>query len=433
MSSSINSTTAAPPPPAPGAAAQATKPSRRRRCLAGLGIGLLLLTGWALLGGLGGVTNALAARALAHRDYDAGERWLEWSQRVSFDSGRTQFLLARLARHQNRFDDVRTHLLRAHELGYPIEDLEREQWLAQAQAGQMRDAEPHLPALLTSQRGDGAEICEAYVTGYLASYQLGRAAVVLQAWEQDFPDDPMPFLLRARIELNLDHWTGVEDACRKALRLAPEHPEALQNLGEALMAQQKYEEALGWFQKVPDGTVETLAARVGAARCLVTLDRGAAARTLLEKLTADHSQHPRPLVQLGQLELEAGNYERAVELLRKANALEPFQQETLYALASALRGANQAGEAARIASEVERIRDTKGKIARLVEKVGDEPEDAEARFEIGKMQLELGARREGVMWLTSVLQFQPDHAGAIAALEELAISPAQAGGGERPQ
>src|SRR5262249_35322564 len=128
---------------------------------------VLLLAGWGAYHGLPIAFRALAARALASRDADAAARWVGLWQRVDRSNPQTELFWARIARRRQDYEAVRAHLQRALDLGAARDLVEREEWLTLAQLGQMRDADPHLAALLSAPGEDGAEICEAYVNGYL--------------------------------------------------------------------------------------------------------------------------------------------------------------------------------------------------------------------------------------------------------------------------
>ena len=378
---------------------------------------LTLLVGWYYPGGIVALTNALASRALAVKDLAAAERWLVWSRRFGGNEPHAELLAARLARRQNRFDDVRRHLLHAQKLGASIDLLQREQWLVQAQAGQMREAEPHLAGLLVDPRSDGAEICEAYVTGYLLTYQLARARAVLKAWEGDFPGDPQPHLIRARMLQKEQNWNEAVAAYRRVIELAPGNAEAMRGLADVLATRREPAEALEWYRRVPNDSIHAVEAQIGAANCQVSLGETAAARKLLTQVLAADPEQPLVLRTLARLELEAGNYPRAVELLRKAQEQRPQDDETLYLLAAALRRTGGGVQARQLSAEADRIRDTNIAINKLAGIVAQKPEDVEARYQIGTRLLDIGMRTEALIWLNSVLQFEPDHAGAREAIE----------------
>src|SRR5262245_59055767 len=112
--------------------------------------------------------------------------------------GEVQFLLARCHRRLGRMKEAREHLTRASLLSISSKAIAREEWLALAQSGQMREAYPHLSELLIDPGEDGPEICEAYVNGFFLTTRFRDAFELLTVWEKDFPQDSQPYLFRGR-------------------------------------------------------------------------------------------------------------------------------------------------------------------------------------------------------------------------------------------
>jgi tetratricopeptide (TPR) repeat protein len=281
----------------------------------------------------------------------------------------------------------------------------------------MREADPHLARLLTDPRGDGAEICEAYVTGYLLTYQFDRGQAVLDAWAADFPRDLQPRLIRARLSKKNQDWKGAESAYRQVLEVAPASAEAMLGLADVLATQQRPADALEFYLQVPAGSLEAIPARAGAATCLVTLGRVSQAREILSDLLTAHPDQPLGLRALGRVELEAGNYQKATGLLRKSQLQEPENDETLYLLAGALRGIGKVDEARQLSSKVKQIREANVEINRLATIVAQEPDNVAARYKIGQLLVGIGMRKEALVWFRSVLQFEPGHAAARDEIE----------------
>lgn len=377
---------------------------------------VLLIAAWAAWGGPAAITNGLAQGALSRRELPQAAAWLGWSGRLGPRNAEAEFLRARLARHENRLDDVRRHLLRAQELGHPVELLQREQWLALAQSGQMREAEPQLRVLLTDQRDDGAEVCEAYVTGFLLTYQLPKAHAVLDAWQADYPDDPQPHLIRGRTYVSSHQSQEAEQEFRQAFDIAPQNREAAVGLGDALCQRQSFSEAIECYSRVPAGTPEWLPAQAGIARCHVSTGKVAEARALLQRLAAEFPANATILQRLGALELAEGNFEQAIAALRKSNALSKNNQETLHSLASALRGLGETDEAGRLSAQVDVLQATAARIEELIDLLSEQPDDVAARYEIAMLYLKRHEINDGLVWLRSVLQFQPDHREASETL-----------------
>jgi len=405
-----------PQSPASRPATRCRRPRAKTVCVA-VSIFCSGLAIWGWTGGFVQICNALAERALRARDAKTATDWLAWSGQLKSDDPRAEFLRARLARREGRFDDVRAHLLRAWQLGCPAQALEREQWLVNAQVGQLRAAEPHLPALLTDQQGEGDQICEAFVTGYLMTYQINKARQLLDSWERDYPLDPLPHTIRARIHVDEHNWRAASDSLRAALTRQPNDPESVLALAEVQLACQQPREALQLFLQQKSGQVQqSQRARLGMAQCYKALGRSAEARQALTALVEEHPDAETALYDLAQLELEAGHYAPARKLLEQAREHDPKNPAVLLSLASVLRRAGETETADALLERANQIVAARGRIDQLVEKVALQTDDVAVRFDIGMLQLEFGSRSEGLLWLQSILQFQPDHEPARLAI-----------------
>jgi tetratricopeptide (TPR) repeat protein len=411
-----NTPHATPDAPAPQKAQSARR--RWRRPLIGILLVLAAAITWGACGGGTLLLNRRASRALSFRDVAAAERWLAWSSRLGFSDGETALLKARLARRQNRMDEVPRFLTEAQRRGAAVDLLQREQWLALAQSGRMREAEPHLEKLLLDPRDDGAEICEAFVIGYLLTYRINRVEALLSAWSSDFPRDPLPHLIRARVLRSYNGWKDAEEAYRLALERDPDNAEAQHGLGDALMKQQRPGEALEWYLRVPAVSQHAVDSQLGAVDCLTALGRATEARDRLSRLRAGHPGNPRLLLADARLDLEAGNYQAAEGLLRQARALEPDNDEVLFVLASAVRGLGKTDEARQLLAESERMGGVLREVRRLQASCLQDPLNVETRMRIGKLLLSIGSQKDARIWLKSVLQINPEHQGAQEALKD---------------
>ena len=105
------------------------------------------------------------------------------------------------------------------------------------------------------------------------------------------------FIEQGWSRLSLGDYAGAEQALRKAVELSPNDPQSEALLGWALMLQEKYDEALTWFQRV-----------------LVREPQNALAR-----------------INVGYICLKKNNYSEAIEHLSRAVRLSTDKKATLYA------------------------------------------------------------------------------------------------------
>lgn len=393
-----------------------TTPSRRswrRRAVIGILVALFtvtLLTPFAC--------KWFASRELHAQRAESAIRWLHFAQRVAPRDGEIEFWLARSYRQLGHMDSVRDHLDRAFQLKHSVQALEREQWLALAQTGQLAVAEPHLSQLLMDTRGDGAEICAAFASGFHRVHRIDEAVRLLNVWIADEPTHPHPHFLRGRINVEAAKTSDAERDFRRALDLEPHHAEAALRLGMILIERSRPQEALPFFDIAERDPKQRSLARRYRMKSLKRLGRIDEARQLAAELLATASNNPDVLLEAGLLESEAGEFQVAIEHLQLADRLRPHSPAIAQALAIAFRSANRVDEALPLLEFARVANEQLARAVTLVARVDRNPRDAEARCEIGRIYLEYGLPEEGVTWLHGALNFDPNNRTAHALLAD---------------
>lgn len=357
------------------------------------------------------------------RRHAAAGRWLAVAERTSPRRGAVHVQAARLARRQGDFAEVRRRLEAALAAGWPVDDLRREQWLAQAQTGQVDLMQEHWPALFSDPGSDGPEISRAYVVAALARIRLDDARRVLDAWEADYPADPGPHVFRGIIHAIQLEWDDAARAYTRALALDPGDVAARRGLAEALSKRLRFAEALDAWNAVLAADPRDTAAAVGRCDCLVRLGEIDTARSELSALIARAPDDVAALEVAGRLELAAGDAVRAVEHLRRACDRRPEDAELRYAFGRALRLAGDV-EAAREHLEFrEAAAEPLERLRRLLVDLPRDPWNAEVRAEIGALTYRWRSREEGLQWMRRALDVDPGHAAARALLESHGVAP----------
>lgn len=362
--------------------------------------------------------------AVRSHDWRSAELW--FGRACSFHplGGESAFAWARLNRRLGRFDVMSEALQDAADAGTAPQTIEREVWLAEAQSGRMQNLDARLGDLLIAGE-DLPAICEAYVLGCLLNYRLDDALRLLDLWQADFPDDPQPHYLRGRLTEHSADFEGAADEYRQAISLAPGHGAAAFNLGRALVALQKPEDALLAYEQSTPLLYDPQPGLVGQAHCLRLLGRIDDARERLDAALDSPEQDielawrlagepvdsapSRVAAEYGHVELAAENYPAAEDWLRKALTADPFAWRTRYSLATALRQQGKTDEAAKQVERVEATKQALEECDRMIVGLRRQPADVEARFTIGKTFLEHVSPKQGVIWLRSVLDLDPDH------------------------
>jgi len=350
--------------------------------------------------------------------------WLAPLSSAELDRSDIQFLLARAFRHAGRMDEAARHLGRAHALGYSAEALRREQLLALAQGGSLSQVESELGDLLLQPGDDGAEICEAFASGYFLNYQMGAGLRLLEAWERDYPRDPQPHLFRGKYFEHLMAWQDAVHEYRRALDLAGDSLESRRSLGLMLLELNEFRDAREQFDRCLDRAPRDAVALVGRARCLQVDGRAESARADITRALEVEPDSADALAALGGLEMQAGNAREAVALLRRALDGDPQNAEIHYALAGALQAEGDGAAARKHFQFVDEARRAELKMHHDMQlllapsaslKSADE---LQLRFEIGSLAIKYREPADGVAWLYSVLQIDPNYEPAHRLLSE---------------
>lgn len=379
---------------------------------------VLLVLCWFGRSTLAQIPLNLARSALVdHRMEDALE-WLETAHWMDGPSAEIEFYQARAFRNLGQFNQCHDHLQNALDRGLDPEMVRREQWLAFAQSGQMHKAEPYLKQLLNDPRGDEREICEAYVVGYVRVHDLTSASLILESWKKDFPEDYRPWLLLGKINLRETRWETAYEELLRAWELNPGLSEVAFFLAESMLGEKRYEEARTWFSKVEADSPYYLPAQARLARSYrMAGELEAAQQSILSALKL-HPDDEELLIELGNIQLDQGNYSAAVKSFRKSDALESRDLEIRYAVATALQGAQEIEEAELQFEWLKQAQAATTKIAALKLEVFSDSSNIEARSEIGRLLLSYGNSDEGIIWLNSVFNHDPNHAASHRALAE---------------
>src|SRR5262249_25517065 len=228
-------------------------------------------------------------------------------------------------------------------------------------------------------------------------------------WVEIFPDDSQAHLMRGQVlESGLRYDLAAEEY-QQALERKPDMMTAHLRLGEMLRRKGQYTEALSHFQAYLQNEPHDAAALVGLARCQRCLSAPEVALATLDRLFADQQEHAGALLLRGQLELERGNAEGALEWLQRAERLLPQDLDTYQALATALRLLNRKEEAEAYETKRQQIERDLRRMEELTKEIIQRPRDAALRYEAGTVLLRLGQEQQAARWLASALLIDPHH------------------------
>lgn len=357
-----------------------------------------------------------AAVCLEQRAHARSLRWLQLATFAGDDSAELHFFLARVNRRINMYSQVHEHLRAAHERGWNTDSLRREYILASAQTGDFELLRDHWADLFNSAGSDGPEISDAYVRKCIRDLQLDDAGSVLTAWEQDFPDDAQPHILRGRISEATGNWNKMVEEFSRALELDPTRVDGQLGLVRGYMGLAKYEQAEQVLRQVVQVAPENPEAAFRLGRTLLKLGRESESREVLKMETDRHLDNFEAFAELGNLELQADHPDAARIALEHAVALRPSSTETRFSRGKALQALGRKDEAADDFRFVQRSTKPLIRLSQLTSRLPKEPENIELRFEIASITWEFRSREEGLQWYRSVLALDPSHTDAHAAV-----------------
>lgn len=184
----------------------------------------------------------------------------------------------------------------------------------------------------------------AYLEQYPKSREARLAYARLLAGERRYPEARAEFekLLAAfpdngdvryavgLLALQLKDYATAEASLKRLLEMGFRDPNGVRfTLGQAAEEQKKWQEAIQWFESIPQGE-QYLPARLRIASVMGKQGRLGEARAYLRALEADDEQRVQVLIAEAQLLRDANQHGDAFDLLGKALQARPEQPELLY-------------------------------------------------------------------------------------------------------
>jgi predicted Zn-dependent protease len=391
-------------------------------------LGIVCFAGYAIIQYVRAETERRAAEPLLEQYEHTGRRifltqgreHLQACLRLNSQNARLQFLAARAARRDNDDADAQTHLRQAERLGWVREAIELEQALTRVQQGELDRYETVLRGFIGQSHPERAVILEALVHGYEKTYHLHEAAVYLDLWLKDEPDNAKAILERAEVNLLTNRPAAAKDDYRRGVELDPDADTARQRLGELLLIDQKADQALAYFEELRRRHPEDADALLGVARCKAMLDDQTGAIAVLDELLAQHPRHAAALAERGRLALAQGDFREAERFLRESVTLAPFEYQAIYAFCNCLQKNGKGDEAAKWSKRLDAITADRAKLDEVKAALRKTPyaTSASLRAEMGRVLLRNGQDREALQWLRSAQMIDPSLPAVQEALAE---------------
>ncbi len=393
---------------------------RPGRTAAVVGLALLIAAGvWTIGVYVWGHFQLQDARfAVEHYHNRPAQVYLQAYLKVWPNDPTALLLSARTARRLGAFPEAEGFLDRyAAVRGKDDDDLILERVLLQAQCGRVDEVRDFCEARV--QQGDPSAplILEAQAAGLMRVYRMSEAADRLETWLKLRPDDCQALLLRG-IMLQLRN--GLVPAAadfRRVVELDPDNEEARLRLSALLMQQHEPSEAFPHLEYLRKAMPDDPRILVRIAQCRLEMGQSDEARKTLDGVLARWPHFPDALAARGALAKQEGQPAQAESWLREAVARDPGAHQRRYQLYLCLAAEHKDAEAKEEKAQLDQLEADLKEIEKLVnggmEQAGDDPAP---RCRAGVIALRAGEAEEGVRWLESALELDPDYAPAHQAL-----------------
>lgn len=405
---------------ATASAPRTKKPTRWWFVLGGLAI-LLVLIGLFLPKAIRDYSILKSQQALLTRDYDAALTWLDRASQVAPNDGEVAFMKARTYRKMGKVDDFEEWLGAARLEDYSRDRCRREEWLLAAQRGRFDVAGPHLEELLDDEFEDYAEVMEAFANGYLLSGRPNEAREFIEPWEASFPEDPLPKVLLGMVEWEQGKSDSAVKRFKDALEIQPNFLPAKMALAESLSREGSYDEAMPLYRECLSSENYEVDARNKLAYCLRQSGQLEEAYDLLQEALEINPNSFVAHLEVAKVEEAREDFSAARDALIKALEVQPNDAEAHTVLARVLRSLGEPEQAAAheaFATEAEQMLE---QVPTLVEQLSSESNETETRalrVRIGRILMRYGSEQEGVAWVFTALEVDPEYQPAFAALAE---------------
>ncbi|HZU35244.1 MAG TPA: tetratricopeptide repeat protein [Gemmataceae bacterium] len=358
-------------------------------------------------------------QALHEHEYARARQLLSARLEARPQDAQAQFLMARACRGLKDYEAAERHLTRAAQLHWPSEEVGLELTLQRAQNGDMAAVERPLLEYMKEHPADRLLIYEAMAEGYLASRRYTEMWRLALAWQQEQPDDWMPWLFMGHA-FYLDGFAQAAiEHYEKAMKLTPDPALVQLWLAGAQMDSGQYAEAVKVYEAYLVNHPDDVDALFGVANCQASLGQEDAERAALARLLQRDPNHVGGLLLQGKLELDRGQSAKALEWLDRALKLAPSSTDILHNRLRALRDLGRTKEAdacqALLQKRTQQFLDIKALKKELRRDAG--PGSLATRLRIAKIYRSMGRLDDAAEWYHSVLSIDPKNAEGRRGLD----------------
>lgn len=353
--------------------------------------------------------------ATRDRRWGDASSWLSRLHWLNPNSAQALIAQAKLRRKEGDLARAIELLRKAESRGLSQDEVQLEEWLIQAQSGNLSNAEVRLLTAMQHQRYP-SEILDALIQGYLKSGQYLKAMATLDTWQTIESQSARPHVLRGILFMQLSDWDNASASLLEALKQQPQNAETELLLAQSLLANKQADKAVVLFRKCLKALWGREDVVVGLAQALILQGRSEETVELLEPINRGGPHSVSFDLAFGEALLNSGQLESAVDVLQSALARNERNVELRHLLGTALRLVGRTAEADEYLTSARQARLSLQSADRLRKQVLESPTANEEKLQLAKVLLENDRVEEATVWLRSLLADQPNNAEALRLL-----------------
>jgi tetratricopeptide (TPR) repeat protein len=337
---------------------------------------------------------------------------------------RTHFLLARIARRAERYDEAGQQLDLCQRGEGATERIALERSLLLVQQGSIsRITELKLRHYVENDHPDSEEILAALSKGCMVCYLLENARNYLYVWLERRPNQAQALLWRGLVREKLQELDGARDDYQAALDQSAEGSALVQlesrlRLAQLLLLRTDLPQAAPLFEQLHREQPESIPPALGVAQCYGRLNRTREAVQLLDAFLTRYPADVSLLLERGRLALQMNQAAEAEGWLRKAVALVPWDYTANYTLLLCLTQQRKDAAVRELQERVRRIEEEGARLTQLTDRLKLHPYDLDIRCELAQAFLRHGHDQEALRWLHSALKMNGSYPLANQLLAE---------------
>jgi len=277
-----------------------------------------------------------------------------------------------------------------------------------ARLGRHAEAEPVLRQAFQDAQAPDPQLDDALARVYLETFDLVRAAWVLDRFVREAPEDPKPHLWRAEIDSRRESAPdAVMNDYREALKRDPGLARARLGLADELRKAHRNVEAAAEYDRYIAIEPNQAAAHLGAGQNLLEMDELAAATRHLDRALALDPKNALVLKQFAEADLNRGDFAGALSHLDRAIVLDPYDLQLRQRRRLTLAWLERPDLAKAEESALKVLRADLDRLNEARARLAVTPDDSHAQTTIARWMIEHGQEQEGVRWAEHVLRGRP--------------------------